>query len=85
MLWFARRRSRAKSSNGHEGLDASREISEKMEAPDNEQPPQELPNPAAELGTSKDRQELPAEYGIPRELASKRMPLGPQELPGSVP
>lgn len=82
MLWFARRRTRAKGVNEHQELDGTREISEKMTAPDNAQPSQELPSPAAELETSKDRQELPAEYAYVKE---KRRSHGPQELPGSSP
>ena len=82
MLWFARRRSRTRSANEHQELDGTREISEKMTAPDNEPPTQELPSPAAELETGKDRQELPAEYAYAKE---KRRSHGPQELPGSSP
>lgn len=84
MLWSARRRSRASganaANNGSKGpsqeLDGSRDIREKMAAGDREQAFPELPSPAAELESNKDRQELPV------VLAMSHVP---QELHGSAP
>lgn len=89
MLWFARRRSRASGASAKNGgskgppqeLDGTGEIREKMAAAaaagDREQALfPELPSPAAELESNKDRQELPVVLA---------MSHGPQELHGSAP